>query len=63
MIERCDECRFWLRPIKGARIPNLGECRYNPPEVRSNDPLQHTPRAAQWPLTYAKTWCGKFATK
>jgi hypothetical protein len=49
MSERCETCRFWTPPSKGAVPPCF--CKRYPPNGANT---------ARWPQTQPQDWCGEW---
>jgi hypothetical protein len=63
VAEYCVTCRFWeFGSDRGGRT--WGNCRRRSPKIR-REPTDHdwAGRAAQWPITNSRDWCGKWEGK
>ena len=62
MKVQCTNCKYWARVERGRLGEEIGECRFNPPNVFPG-PEFRADRNTLWPRTESHDWCGKFTPR
>lgn len=62
MLEKCENCRFFIPLRLEGREAEMGECRRYPPGVRYYDIGAAGPHK-EWPRSNPDDWCGEFQEK